>query len=49
MRSEEKRISLRKHEIELIEAPVGEGGPLCNEDVFAQGIRILLYTLDLEF
>jgi hypothetical protein len=36
------KVSLHKHE--HIEAPVREGGPLGSEseDVFAQGIRILL-------
>ncbi len=39
------RISLHKHE--HIEAPVREGGPLGSEseDVFARGIRILLFIL----
>jgi|LakMenEpi03Aug12_release.lakeMendotaPanAssembly.Ray.scaffolds.fasta_scaffold2933046_1 hypothetical protein len=34
----EENFSFRKHEI--------EGGPLGNEDVFAQGIRIFLSTLE---
>ncbi len=42
----EENCSFRKHEIEHIEAPVREGGPLGKEDVFAQGIRILLSTLE---
>jgi hypothetical protein len=39
------RVSLRKHE--HIEAPFRDGGPLGSEDVFAQGIRILLSALEL--
>ncbi len=40
------RVSLHKHE--HIEAPVTvrEGGPLGSEDVFAQGIQILLSTVE---
>ncbi len=40
------RVSLRKHE--HIAAPVKEGGPLGSKDVFAQGIRILISTLEFE-
>jgi hypothetical protein len=38
------KVSL--HNPEQIENPVREGGPLSSEDVFAQGIRILLSTLE---
>jgi|LakMenE01Jun11ns_1017448.scaffolds.fasta_scaffold8475822_1 hypothetical protein len=38
------RVSLHKHE--HIEAPVREEGPLGSDVVFAQGIQILLSTLE---
>jgi hypothetical protein len=37
-------VSLHKHE--HIEAPVREEGPLGSDVVFAQGIQILLSTLE---